>query len=146
MLYANPVTSGRGPTKFTPERIQQIEDLVARGVGRDEIATTIGVTVGSLAVTCSRLGISLRRPKSNGSRLLPLRAAPRVPKSSNIATFSICFRHNGNERVVELPLTPELAGRLALEAVSRNKGITEFAGDLVLAVTENGLIDQVLKK
>ena len=48
--------------KFTPERIQQIKNLVERGKSREEIAELIGVTVGSLQVTCSRLGISLRRP------------------------------------------------------------------------------------
>src|SRR5262249_3371125 len=49
--------------KFTPERLQQIKNLVERGKGRDEIADILGVTVASLQVTCSRLGISLRRPK-----------------------------------------------------------------------------------
>jgi Helix-turn-helix domain of resolvase len=52
--------SGR-PTKFTPERIQQIKNLVERGKSRNEIAELLDVTVGSLQVTCSRLGISLRR-------------------------------------------------------------------------------------
>jgi hypothetical protein len=57
--------------KFTPERIQQIRNLVERGKSREEIAELIGVTVGSLQVTCSRLGISLRRvPFHNGMRLL----------------------------------------------------------------------------
>ena len=147
MVYASPVGSGRRPTKFTPERVEQIKDLVARGVAREEIAALLGVTVGSLAVTCSRLGISLRRSRvANGSKLLPLRAAPRVSKSSNIATFSICIRHNGKEQVVELPLTLDLAGRLALEAASRNRRITELASDLLLAVIAKGLIEEVLKK
>lgn len=58
--------------KFTPERIQQIRNLVERGKSREEIAEIIKVTVGSLQVTCSRLGISLRRPRlDNGIRLLP---------------------------------------------------------------------------
>ena len=48
--------------KFTPERIQQIRNLVERGKSREEIAELIDVTLGSLQVTCSRLGISLRRP------------------------------------------------------------------------------------
>ena len=52
------------PSKFTPERVQQIKDLVARGTSCEEIATLIGVTVGTLKVTCSRLGISLRKPRS----------------------------------------------------------------------------------
>jgi hypothetical protein len=53
------------PIKFTPERIQQVKNLVERGKSREEIAGLIGVTVGSLQVTCSRLGISLRRPTFN---------------------------------------------------------------------------------
>jgi hypothetical protein len=59
-------TPSRGrQIKFTPERIQQIKNLVERGKSREEIADLIGVTVGSLQVTCSRLGISLRRPTFN---------------------------------------------------------------------------------
>ena len=63
-------TRGR-PTKFTPERLQQIRNLVERGESREGIAEILDVTVGSLQVTCSRLGISLRRPKVDiGVRLL----------------------------------------------------------------------------
>jgi helix-turn-helix resolvase-like protein len=59
------------PTKFTPERMQQVRNLVERGKSRDEIAEIIGVTTGSLQVTCSKLGISLRRPTFNtGTGLL----------------------------------------------------------------------------
>jgi hypothetical protein len=47
--------------KFTPENIRQISNLVERGKSRNEIAEIIGVTPGTLAVTCSKLGISLRR-------------------------------------------------------------------------------------
>src|SRR5579864_1192956 len=52
-------------TKFTSANIRQIVNLVERGKGRDEIAEIIGVTPGTLAVTCSKLGISLRRPSFN---------------------------------------------------------------------------------
>ena len=63
-------THGR-PLKFTPERLEQIRNLVERGKSREEIAELIGVTVGSLQVTCSRLGISLRRVVfDNGTGLL----------------------------------------------------------------------------
>src|SRR5262252_7199058 len=63
-------TRGR-QIKFTPERLEQIRNLVERGKSREEIAELIGVTVGSLQVTCSRLGISLRRVVfSNGMGLL----------------------------------------------------------------------------
>ena len=57
--------------RFTPERIQQIRNLIERGKSREEIAELIGVTVGSLQVTCLKLGISLRRIAfDNGMRLL----------------------------------------------------------------------------
>ena len=56
--------------KFTPERIQQIRNLVEQGKSREEIAELIGVTVRSLKVTCSRLAISVRR--RNPSRPAPL--------------------------------------------------------------------------
>ena len=60
-IAAELLTRGR-QIKFTPERIQQIKNLVERGKSREEIAELIGVTVGSLQVTCSRLSVSLRRP------------------------------------------------------------------------------------
>jgi hypothetical protein len=69
-LTAHVLPRGR-QTKFTPERIQQIRNLVERGKSREEIAELIGVTLGSLQVTCSRLGVSLRRPIFNtGTGLL----------------------------------------------------------------------------
>ena len=72
------VPRGR-PTKFTPERVEQIRDLVALGKSRDEIAGLLGVTVGTLQVTCSKLGISLRRrpdPKLNAQLNLPSHEVP----------------------------------------------------------------------
>ena len=45
-LTAHVLTRGR-QTKFTPERIQQIRNLVERGKSREEIAELIGVTLGS---------------------------------------------------------------------------------------------------
>jgi hypothetical protein len=62
--FSGPSFRGR-PIKFTPERIQQIKNLVERGKSREDIAELVGVTVGSLAVTCSKLGISLRRRMVN---------------------------------------------------------------------------------
>ena len=57
------------------ERLQQIRNLVERGESREGIADLLDVTIGSLQVTCSRLGISLRRPKfDNGARLLRQKA------------------------------------------------------------------------
>jgi hypothetical protein len=52
-------------TRFTPANIRQIINLVERGRSREEIAEVIGVTVGTLQVTCSKMGISLRRPRAD---------------------------------------------------------------------------------
>ena len=72
-------TQSRGrPVKFTPERIQQIKNLVERSKSREEIAELIGVTVDSLQVTCSRLGISLRRPTFNSGLVSLRRNEPRL--------------------------------------------------------------------
>jgi hypothetical protein len=61
----------RKPRKFTPEKLQQVRNLVEQGKSREEIAEILDVTVGSLQVTCSRMGISLRRPKfGNGVPLV----------------------------------------------------------------------------
>ena len=85
------------PIKFTPERIQQIRNLVERGKSREEIAELIEVTVGSLQVTCSKLGISLRRPRlDNGIRLLP-RGKP-VPSNGRSTSDPSCD--------VSVPLQP----------------------------------------
>jgi hypothetical protein len=90
------VLKGR-PTKFTPERIEQIRHLVALGKSRDEIAGLLGVTLGSLQVTCSKLGISLRRPrlnpKLNAQLNLPNHEVPdtRGPISSSTKVNSVRF-------------------------------------------------------
>src|SRR4029450_11419771 len=73
--------SGR-QIKFTPERIEEIKNLVGRGKSREEIAELIGVTVGSLQVTCSRLGISLRRPTFNNGTISLRREEPRFNRVS----------------------------------------------------------------
>jgi hypothetical protein len=56
--------------KFTPENIERIKDWVAQGVGRNEIASRLDVSVGSLQVTCSRLGIGLRRRSAGVQRAI----------------------------------------------------------------------------
>ena len=81
-VTADILSRGR-QTKFTPERIQQIKNLVERGKSREEIAELIGVTLGSLQVTCSRLGVSLRRPIFNTGIGLLRRGAPGPNRTAN---------------------------------------------------------------
>src|SRR5262245_42355690 len=126
---------GRGrQIKFTPERIAQIKNLVERGKSCEEIAELIGVTVGSLQVTCSRLGISLRRP-NNGiqPRLKPVPTPPPKPaKAADVARFAISMRYRGEERTTELPLTQDMITQLAVEAAFRGVPIAYLIGDLIV--------------
>jgi hypothetical protein len=134
----------RRGSKFTPERIRQIKDLLARGETCERIAATIGVSVGTLKVTCSRLGISLRRPRV---KLLPPRttgAARTVGAAGDIATFTISMKYKGQERNTALPLTSNMISQLALEASFRDQKIGELAKDLVESVMKNGLFKEVL--
>src|SRR5262252_2352011 len=78
-------TRGR-QIKFTPERLEQIRNLVERGKSREEIAELIGVTVGSLQVTCSRLGISLRRVVFDNGMALLRRDRPHNGTSTHTAS------------------------------------------------------------
>ena len=133
----------REPRKFTPERIQQIKALIARGETSEMIAAQIGVTVGSLKVTCSRLGISLRRPRV---KLLPPRTATDTAQAGGAPTFSLRLRYKGLEQNAAMPLTPDIIGQLALEACHRDKQIVELAKDIVQAVMEKGLLKELLEE
>ena len=116
--------------KYTPERIEQIKNLVERGKPREEIAELIGVTVGSLQVTCSRLGISLRRP-----RLKPVPTPPSTSKpvkAADMARFAITMRYRGEERTTELPLTQDMIRQLSVEAAVRDVSICDLIGDLIM--------------
>ena len=148
---SRPIPSGR-PLKFTPERIQQIKNLVERGTGRDEIAALIGVTVGSLAVTCSRLGISLRRPKlNNGINVLQrrrlvstlLKREPTHMKPDE-AKFALILQYNGRECTTDLLLSPDKIGILALEAEFRSMSISAFISELITSTVKNDLFRQML--
>ena len=117
--------------KFTPERIEQIKNLVEHGKRREEIAELIGVTVGSLQVTCSRLGISLRR------RLKPVPTPPSEPaKAADVARFAISMRYRGEERTTELPLTQDMITQLAVEAAFRGAPICDLIGDLITGILQ----------
>ena len=126
--------------KFTPERIEQIKNLVERGKRREEIAELIGVTVGSLQVTCSRLGISLRRPIINNGlqpQLKPVPTPPSKPaKAADVARFAISMRYRGEQRTTELPLTQDMITQLAVEAAFRGVPICDLIGDLLMGTLQ----------
>jgi hypothetical protein len=60
--------------------------------------------------------------------------------------FTVLVRFHGEERATELPLTTPMIGRMALEAGARDLGISELAGELVIAVVNQGLFQRVLEE
>jgi hypothetical protein len=120
---------------------------VTRGETREQIAAIIGVTVGTLQVTCSRLGISLRRPRV---KLLPPKTATgtarTVGAAGDIATFTINMKYKGREHSSALPLPPNMISQLALEASFRDQEIGELVNDVLVSVFEKGLIQDLLGK
>ena len=167
--FATQLTNSRGrQIKFTPERLQQIRNLVERGKSREEIAELIGATVGSLQVTCSRLGISLRRSKEMGlPRRVPLPPISGQPQQNSqsgpveqpqattpheerartemgLASLALRMKYRGHERTKELPLTQEMIGQLAFEAQFRNVSIGGLVGELLIAIIKRDLFQHVL--
>ena len=172
--FAAQLTNSRGrQIKFTPERLQQIRNLVERGKSREEIAELIGVTVGSLQVTCSRLGVSLRRVVfDNGMGLLrrvplpPISGQPQQNSQSGpveqpqattpheerartdemgLANLALRMKYRGHERTKELPLMQDMIGQLAFEAQFLNMSIGELVGELLIAIMKRDLFHHVLE-
>src|SRR6516164_77218 len=152
MTSASRPVGGRR-VKFTPQVIEKIKEFVAEGISRDEIANRLGVTVGSLQVTCSRLGISLRRtifPSCSERRTADVRlgsvgiAHVREPKevsqpeacAAPVAKFAITMRYHGIEQTSDIPLSSAEIGVLALEATSRDLAIAELIGQSLVAAID----------
>src|SRR5262245_5443119 len=147
-----PLVKGRQPTKFTPENIARIKAWVAQGVGRDEIADRLEVTVGSLQVTCSRLGISLRKSWSAESSGVtqPLgvvqRSIEHIPQNQDLAwpKFTLLIQRQSRQAAFDLPLRQDLIERLALEASVRGQTIAGVIGTIVSQVMEKNLVGEIL--
>ena len=163
----NPSASGGRRVKFTPQAIEKIKEFVAAGISRDEIANLLGVTVGSLQVTCSRLGISLRRiilPNGSGRHTADVRGSTiPTPCSVGIAhvreqrevsqpaaraapsgKFAITVRHRGKERTTDIPLSSAAIETLALEAMSRDLDIAGLIGQVLVAAINKDMIHKIL--
>jgi hypothetical protein len=165
MTNASPAARGRR-IKFTPQVIEQIKEFVAAGISRDEIANRIGVTVGSLQVTCSRLGISLRRIiLTNGSerhtldvngRTIPTpcsgiahvreqKVSQPAARAAPSANFAITMRHRGEEKTTDIPLPPPAVEMLALEAMSRDLDIAGLIGQVLVAAINKDMVQKILR-
>jgi hypothetical protein len=171
MTLTNASSSARGRrAKFTPQAIEKIKELLAQGASRDEIANSLDVTVGSLQVTCSRLGISLRRIiLQNGSarhtldsrgRSIPIpgvvgithvrklkteEVSVTAADTAPLAKFAILMRHRGKEVVTDVPLTSHAICALALNACVRGLGIAELLGQFLAAAIEKYMIREILR-
>ena len=168
MTHASPSARGRR-AKFTPQAIDKIKELVAQGVSRKEIASLLGVTVGSL-VTCSRLGISLRRNilhsgptphlRDPKGRAIPFRGSvgvayareqkteevpQKVVGSAGSAKIAIMMRHRGKEVAIDVPLTWRAIGELGLIAMSQDLSIAELVGQALAGALKKGLIEEILR-
>jgi DNA-binding CsgD family transcriptional regulator len=165
MTNASYSARGRRAVKFTPQAIEKIKEFVAEGISRDQIANRLGVTVGSLQVTCSRLGISLRRIIfSNGSHhTADVRGIPtpgsvgmvRVQEQKDVsqpavratrfANFAIMMRHKGKEKVTDLSLPSPAIEVLACEAISRDLDIARLIGQILVAAINKDMIQKILR-
>jgi hypothetical protein len=164
MTTASHPARGRRAVKFTPQAIEKIKEFVAQGSSRDEIANRLGVTVGSLQVTCSRLGISLRRIiLSNGSHhTADVRGIPTpcsvgiarvqeqkevsqpVARATPLVNFAIMMRHKGEEKVTDLLLPSTAIEVLAVEAMSRDLNIADLIGQVLVAAINKDMIHKIL--
>jgi hypothetical protein len=138
----NRLVKGRQSRKFTHENVARIKDWLAQGVGRDEIANRLEVTVGSLQVTCSRLGISLRRSplaKANG----PIKPVGAVQRSledvrqsdhSARAKFTLLIQTQNGQAAFDLPLSRDLIEQLTLEASVRGLTTADLIGKIARQV------------
>jgi hypothetical protein len=128
--------------KFTPENVDRIRDWVAKGIGRDEIASRLDVPVGSLQVTCSRLGIGLRRRRSAEVR----RSIEHVRQGDHAAQakLTLVMQTRNRQAAFDFPLRQDLLVQLALEASVRDLPITDLIWKIVNQVIEQGLVGEVL--
>jgi hypothetical protein len=152
MTNASPSSAGSKsgrPSKFTPQAIEKIKEMVAQGLSREEIATLLDVTVGSLQVTCSRLGISLRRPRvhyPSYERLKPQLQLRMVEKGSRPkGKFAITMKRQGDAlRAVDVPLPNKAIAELGVLASLRDVGLVELIAEILDGAVTKGLVEQIL--
>ncbi len=144
---------GRPRKKFTPANVQKIKDFVAQGMGREDIARSLDVTLGSLQVTCSRLGISLRRH----DRAARVRGSSRAfvangqlyvghmrREADRRARFQVVLQSQGKELATDLAITARDIGRLGLEASKQGLAMTDLMSQVLAEALKKHLIQEIL--
>ena len=146
-----PLVKGRQPTKFTPNNIARIKEWVAQGVCRDDIANRLEVTVNSLQVTCSKLGISLRKRSLANGTIPPVGMVQRSTENIRHVDDSarlkckLLIQKQGKQAEFELPLHQGLMEQLALEASVRGQSVIDLIGTIVSQVVRKGLVAELLR-
>jgi hypothetical protein len=125
--------------KFTPENIARIKDWVAQGIGRNEIASRLDVSVGSLQASCSRLRIGLRRRSAEDS-IEHVRQGGHAVQ----AKLTLVMETRNRQAAFDLPLGQDLLVKLALEASVRDLTTADLIGKIVNQVIEKDLVREVL--
>jgi hypothetical protein len=159
LLEAASQVRRRRATKFCPANVQKIKSWVAEGISREEIAKSLDVTVGSLQVTCSRLGISLRRRhvlncnashlcvmNGNGTRHDIPNHPTMVARKRADGQFQISLECGGMRRATALPLTTGDIAQLALAAAVRNVGMTQLLTEIVIMAIKKDMIKEILRE
>ena len=146
-----PLIKGRQPTKFTPNNIARIKEWVAQGVCRDDIANRLEVTVNSLQVTCSKLGLSLRKRSLANGAIPPVGVVQRSTENIRHVDDSarlkckLLIQKQGKQAEFELPLHQGLMEQLALEASVRGQSVIGLIGTIVSQVVRKDLVAELLR-
>jgi len=146
-----PLVKGRQPTKFTPNNIARIKEWVAQGVCRDDIANRLEVTVNSLQVTCSKLGLSLRKRSLANGAIPPVGVVQRSTENIRHVDDSarlkckLLIQKQGKQAEFELPLHQGLMEQLALEASVRGQSVIDLIGTIVSQVVRKDLVAELLR-
>jgi hypothetical protein len=117
-------------TIFTVEVLDAIKVMVADGLGPELIADKVGSTVGSLKVTCSKKGISLRHPNRKPPQPKP--AEPQLPVPVVPMT------------ALQLSISRLAMMRLQKQATDKGLSAIKLAADLLEIITTDRLYDAVL--
>jgi hypothetical protein len=147
-----PLVKGK-QRKFTPDNVAKIKSWVAQGVSRDEIANRLEVTVGSLQVTCSRLGVSLRKSSlANGNGTIPphsviQRSIERAAEGTHSAQakFTLLLKSQNRQKSIDLPLRQGLIEQLVLEAAVRGQSVVDLIGKILSQVLQKDLVGELLR-
>ena len=137
--------TGRRTTKFSPTNVQKIRDSVAQGLSRIEISELLDVTLGSLQVTCSKLGISLRKRyvlNGNGRHHDISNHPPKVGRKR--AGWQFQMDRKGARRTIDLLFTDSGIAQLATAAEMRNLSMGQVLTDAVVTAIKKNMVERIL--